>query len=58
MISEKKLLELIDAEISWCKDEKNRVDSDVTEEQAEWFIDGLEQSKLIVGFLKEKGGLN
>ena len=38
----------INNEIQWCKDNKNQKDNNITLEQSEWFIKGLEQAKLLI----------
>lgn len=42
------LIEVIDDEIKWSKNKEHQANNNITEEQAEWFIKGLEQSKLII----------
>lgn len=42
------LIEVIDDEIKWSKNKEYQANNNITEEQAEWFIKGLEQSKLII----------
>ena len=42
------LIRVIDKEIEWSKDKENQKSSNITKEQAEWFVKGLEQSKIII----------
>lgn len=42
------LLKFIEEDIEWHRDINNQKYSEVTKEQAEWFIKGMEHSKTII----------
>jgi hypothetical protein len=39
---------IIDKEIEWSASKSNQIVNNVTQEQAEWFVKGLEQAKLLI----------
>jgi hypothetical protein len=43
---------VLNKEIEWSKDKNNQLKNDITDEQGEWFVKGLEQAKLLINSME------
>ena len=52
MLNKKDINTVISKEIEWSKNTDNQLANNITDEQAEWFVKGLEQAKLLINSMR------
>lgn len=53
MVSKKVIKDIIDKEIKWSENTDNQMANNITEEEANWFVKGLKQAKLLVDSMND-----